>query len=233
MSRRSPGLLVALALCSATLFGGLSSCRGGHFARPPEPEAEPEYRRLRKQDPKTGTVVRSWTVLVYADGHSVKHGKDERWYSNGARLSEASFRYGEPMGELKRWYANGQLRSESSYGPRGELTPMRFWHENGQLSAEGTARHGRREGYWRFWFTDGAPRERGGYVDGERSGLWTLYWEDGSVQSTGRFEAGERVGPWDHHEPGQSFDEEPARPTVKEEAEHSNPFDDLGPELED
>jgi antitoxin component YwqK of YwqJK toxin-antitoxin module len=202
--RRASGLLLAAMACAAIAPLG---CKG---AEPVvvEETVEPQFRRLRLNDRKTGAIVRSWSVLIYPDGRQVKHGKDLRWYPSGARLSEAEYEDGEPAGLLKRWYPNGQLQSESTFDGMGELTPMRFWHENGSSKARGQAVLGRREGYWEHWYASGTPRERGGYIDGVRAGLWTLYHPDGSVQSVGLFEEGERVGSWRHFEPGERRERE-------------------------
>ena len=172
------------------------------------PEPQPEYRRLERKDPGTGNVLQSWVLVVYPDGRAVKHGDERRWYANGARRSEASFRFGEPEGELVYWYETGRRRSEYHYDPEGGPTTMSFWHENGQLAGEGPARRGVRNGLWTFWHEDGKLRERGGYIAGAREGIWTLYYPDGTVRSRGSFAKGERSGPWDHYEPGERFEPE-------------------------
>ncbi|MFT7486825.1 MAG: antitoxin component YwqK of YwqJK toxin-antitoxin module [Candidatus Paceibacteria bacterium] len=161
-----------------------------------------DYRRLRQVDPETGTLVHSWSIVVYPDGHTLKQGKEQRWYPSGARLSEANFHEGELVGEFRRWHANGQLLASSTLDA-GRLCPMKFWHADGTLSAEGLSRQGTREGYWRFWYESGDLREEGGFVSGQRSGLWSLFHEDGSLEATGRFQDGQRVGPWQHFELGQ------------------------------
>lgn len=193
----------------------LAACGTPRYAMPPGAAGageEAEFRRLRTVDPGSGAVIHSWTVLVHPDGRVVKHGREERFFPDGARRSLQTWRDGEPVGDLLRWYESGSVRSVTTFDPGGALTPMRFWHEGGELAAEGPARRGVREGYWRFWYEDGAPRERGGYVDGRRSGLWSHYWPDGSVQATGRYEEDERVGPWRHFEPGEQRDPSEAAP---------------------
>lgn len=169
------------------------------------PVEEPRLERLTRKDRESGILLRSWTVLVYSDGRSVKHGPDRHWYPSGARLSEGSFDHGEPVGDLRRWYESGQLKSESNFDPAGALMPMRFWYENGQLSGSGLARRGHREGLWEFWYENGQAREQGGYIDGERSGRWIFYHSDGSLASRGTFDDGERVGSWQHFEPGERW----------------------------
>lgn len=196
---RRASLLLLLACVPVVTTGACQRARV--VVVPKEPELD--YRRMRKKDPQSGTIIHSWSMAVYPDGHAVKHGKDERWFANGARLSEANYYYGEPVGDFRRWDELGQMRAESSYDVSGKLTPMRFWHANGQLSAEGPGRQGTREGYWTFWYDSGLKREEGGFVDGERSGVWTLYHDDGSVQATGRYEDGDRVGPWRRFERGE------------------------------
>ena len=183
----------------------LAGCAGFRPALPPPATAgeEPEFVRHRTVDPDTGAVLHLWSVRVDPDGRVVKHGREERFHSDGSPSSSATWRDGELVGELRRWHAGGGLRSIAVYDPAGGLAPMAFWHSNGDPAAEGTARRGVREGYWRFWYEGGVLRERGGYVDGRRTGLWTHCWPDGSVQASGRYESDERVGPWRHHEPGE------------------------------
>ncbi|HIG11051.1 MAG: hypothetical protein ABGY71_00670 [bacterium] len=166
--------------------------------RPVLPEAEPILRRLKRKDPRSGEIVRSWSVLVYADGRQLKHGPDLHWYATGGKLSEGRFEYGEPEGVLRRWYANGQMRSECSFQESSEAMEMKFWHENGQLSARGPALRGQRTGAWVFWWPDGNLREEGQYEAGERAGLWTLRYENGALRSRGRYSGGRRIAPWEH-----------------------------------
>ena len=204
------------------LIAGLAGCGGPRFALPPGagPADEAEFRRHRSVDPETGKLIHSWSVLVHPDGRVVKHGREQRFHPDGSLRSEATWRDGAIVGDLRRWYPGGQLRSVTPFDPGGRLGPMRFWHANGDLAAEGTARGGVREGYWRFWYEGGVLREQGGYVNGRRTGLWTQCWPDGSVRATGRYQEDERVGPWQHHEPGQvrSDTEEPwAVPPVVQE----------------
>lgn len=188
------------ALALALILGLAVSC----VSAPPRPvpqDETPTTRRLQRKDPRTGEVVRTWEVLVYPSGRQLKHGIDLRWDPNGTKISEGSFKYGEPDGELRRWYSNGQLRSVCQFSEDGLTSEMKFWHENGQLSATGQAIRGKREGLWTFWFANGRKREEGGYVDSEREGLWMMYHETGGVRSRGRYQGGDRVGPWEHWQP--------------------------------
>jgi len=192
----------ALAVC-ALLASACGAPAAIHDTLPPPPAEVSEVRRITERDPRSGAILREWEVLTLYEGKTVQHGRDLRWYPDGAKLSEASFRHGEPTGSMRRWYANGQLKSECSFDPDGAITPMRFWHENGILAAEGGARSGHREGLWTFWYPSGSKREEGGFVDGERSGLWSIHHVDGSLKSRGHYDDGVRIGPWSHYEEGR------------------------------
>jgi hypothetical protein len=157
---------------------------------PGAPKEEAPHLAVRRMKGEKKSIAREWTVLVTPGHGEVKHGKDQGWYSSGAKEWERAFDHGKPKGTWRRWYENGQLESETEFAGADVERPMRFWHANGQLSAEGMAKDGSRCGTWKFWNEDGTLREQGEYAGSLREGAWTIWSQDGSPPQTLRYQRG-------------------------------------------
>jgi antitoxin component YwqK of YwqJK toxin-antitoxin module len=149
--------------------------------RPPPPG---ELAVRRKVDKETGRVTREWSMLVFKDRPSQKHGTERTYYPSGRPQWEREYREGKPNGAWRSWYEDGNLRSESYFGDPARETQMSFWHPNGQLSMRGPARNGSRSGTWTFWYANGQKAEEGEFVGSMREGRWIAWTKDG----TQRFE---------------------------------------------
>jgi len=80
-----------------------------------------------------------------------------------------------------KYYENGQKKNEISFKdgkPDGLLT---HWYENGQKKGEGSLKDGKPDGLSTNWFENGQKKEEGTYKDGEL--ISKKEWnEDGSVK---------------------------------------------------
>lgn len=133
--------------------------------------AQQQATRLRQTlDPKTGKVLREWSVLPSGS----KHGVERVWRADGSREWEKGWSEGRPSGVWRSWYATGQLRSECFYSGAGVERTLTHWYENGQRRMQGPAIEGVRTGRWQFWFANGALAEEGDYEQGVRKGDWKV-----------------------------------------------------------
>ncbi len=109
-------------------------------------------------------------------------------------LGYAIITYGERDGLWTKWYENGQKVEEGTYkdGERDGLWTK--WYENGQKVEEGTYKDGERDGLWTKWYENGQKVEEGTYKDGERDGLWTKWCENGQKYSEVTYKLGNRQG---------------------------------------
>jgi len=79
-------------------------------------------------------------------------------------------------GLMIKWYENGQKKSEETYknGKRDGLSTL--WFDNGQKKEEGTYKYGEKDGLWTYVYKNPYKKIEGTYKYGEKDGLWT-YWD--------------------------------------------------------
>jgi len=96
-------------------------------------------------------------VIEYVKKNSGKEEiiKIERFYSNGDKELEGSFKNNKKDGLWINWYSNGEKWKEEKFkdGFRdGEFT---VWHENGNKNYKGNYSKGLPSGKWTFWDNNG------------------------------------------------------------------------------
>jgi antitoxin component YwqK of YwqJK toxin-antitoxin module len=73
-------------------------------------------------------------------------------------------------GVAVRYYGNGQKRAEGTYKD-GELDGFStLWYENGQKSEEGTWKDEKRDGLWTDWYENGQKGAEVTWKDGKQIG---------------------------------------------------------------
>ncbi len=156
---------------------------------------------------------REWCVLP--DG--VQHGPSHSYYSEGARLAQATFEHGRLTGAYQEWHPNGRLKLEGHYRsdekdgkfaafyPDGtkkweegwragvQHGPARSWHPNGNAMGDMSFTEGRLHGPARTWYSSGQIQAEGVFVDGARDGEWRAWWEDGRTQKIVEFDHGKEL----------------------------------------
>ena len=97
-------------------------------------------------------------------------------------LGYAIITYGERDGLWTKWYENGQKVEEGTYkdGERDGLWTK--WYENGQKVEEGTYKDGERDGLWTKWYENGQKYSEVTYKLGNRQGLGLYYTESGEIK---------------------------------------------------
>ena len=70
--------------------------------------------------------------------------KDEKYYENGQKEEEGTYKGGKPDGKYTTWYENGQKKSEGTYKVWIKDGLYTEWYETGQKLIEGTYKDGER-----------------------------------------------------------------------------------------
>lgn len=91
------------------------------------------------------------TLRRRPDGALVEHGVFTRWYEDGTKEYEATFRDGQLDGVETAWHANGQKRSEQSYAGGLRHGVRRSWDPQGRLRTEEHYEHDQPAGIWTGW----------------------------------------------------------------------------------
>ncbi|UZO80135.1 hypothetical protein NBT05_14410 [Aquimarina sp. ERC-38] len=117
---------------------------------------------------KTDTITLA--KIPYLEGK--KHGKEERFYHNGARAAVRYFTNGKESGTHKAWWNNGQLEFIHQFDDFGNPTGVqRDWYASGQLAKEFNYIDGKENGTQRIWNVDGKIKANYQVIQGERFGL--------------------------------------------------------------
>ena len=64
-----------------------------------------------------------------------KNGLHTKYYPTSQKMSECTYKDGNPYGKYFEWYENGQLKTEGDWVNEGQLVHI-TWHENGQKESE-------------------------------------------------------------------------------------------------
>ena len=129
-----------------------------------------------------------------------------KFYRNGQKKTETTYKDGEKDGKATEWYENGQKGLEGTYKD-GELDGLEtWWHENGQKKKEGTYKDGEKDGKWTGWHENGQKSAEGTFKDGEPDGLWTRWYENGQKSGEGTFKDGKLIESTEWDEDGNVTD---------------------------
>ena len=80
----------------------------------------------------------------------------------------------ELVKEIK-WYENGQKREEGTFKDGKEDGLWTLWHDNGQKEGEGTFKNGKQDGLWTLWHDNGQKWMETTYKDGRM--IESTYWD--------------------------------------------------------
>ncbi|MBM3436033.1 MAG: hypothetical protein FJY07_07470 [Bacteroidetes bacterium] len=95
------------------------------------------------------------TVKFYTDETRKVVVGEIRYYEDGARKMEGSYKNELRSGQWSYWYSDGQLWSQAVYKMGKENGLRTVWHRNGQKYYEGKSIEDQRKGVWKFWDENG------------------------------------------------------------------------------
>ena len=83
--------------------------------------------------------------------------------------------------KFEKYYENGQKEKEGTYKDGKKDGLWTYWNENGQKKSEVTYKNGELDGLWISWFENGQKKTEGTWKDGNFISVkgWN---EDGSVK---------------------------------------------------
>ena len=104
-----------------------------------------------------------------------------KWYENGQKKGEFTWKDGKVDGTWKWYWSNGTKMKEGNWKDSKLDGLWTEWYENGRKIIKGINKDGRRDGLWTWWYENGQKEGEDNYKDGELiSGKkWN---EDGSVK---------------------------------------------------
>ena len=90
-------------------------------------------------------------------------------------------RDGKHDGLTERWYENGQKEQEGTYKEGKENGLVVLWYENGQKSTERIYKDGKIDGLEMYWYETGQKYREMTYQDGEL--INEIYWTENGLDS--------------------------------------------------
>ena len=94
---------------------------------------------------------------ILEDGKMITY-IDFRWYENGQKKEETTYKDGKPDGLYTARWINGQKREEVTYKDGKEIGVYTVWYENGQKNSEYTYKDGKIISK-KEWNKDGSVKE--------------------------------------------------------------------------
>jgi len=170
-----------------------------------------EERQVTLEFPD-GSPRERFTVVVDAEGRSVRHGGATRWHANGQTAALGGYRQGERQGAWTFHHENGTKRASGRFQSGMQIGRWTYWTEAGRPDAglsgvylidatphaRGSRLHGQRQGRWQFFGTGGSLALEGHYLNDTPDGIWKVFHPDGSLEpelGSGVYRLGIRVGP--------------------------------------
>ena len=123
--------------------------------------------------------------------YKIEKVKFVKYYENGQKKSEETYKNGKLDGLGTYWYENGQMKSKGTTedwrydGLEDGLVTL--WYDNGQKYFEGTYKDGKLDGLGTWWYENGQKEEEGTYKNGEKDGLWYKWYENGQKKQEGTY----------------------------------------------
>lgn len=109
--------------------------------------------------------------LFYEEGESEPFtGKAVRYYTNGQKEEEKSFKDGKKDGLFVGWYENGQKKNEGNFKDAKKNGLWVSWYKNGQKMFETHYKDDKNDGLEVFWLENGQKMSAVNYKDGKRDG---------------------------------------------------------------
>jgi len=154
-----------------------------------EKEPEKDTSSSQAREPIDGST------LVWKNGkpYAPYSGVAVKYYDNGQKYREGTYKDGELDGKATGWYENGQKREEGTLKD-GELDgKFTQWHENGQKMKEGSYKDGKEDGKVTEWYENGQKYSEFNYKDGKEDGKWTEWYENGQKWYEATLKDGELI----------------------------------------
>ncbi|MEZ5084485.1 MAG: hypothetical protein R2750_13730 [Bacteroidales bacterium] len=95
-------------------------------------------------------------VKFYKDESKETLVKETRYWENGHKSMEGTYKNGNRDGKWTAWYIDGTIWSSGEYTDGIENGLKVVYHNTGQKYYEGEIKDDKRIGTWKFWDKDGA-----------------------------------------------------------------------------
>ena len=178
-----------------SLFVGLLIVGCGESSDPSDPSDSSTTREVLED--ATADAV-DWSKLewrnwvMYLQNEEIPFtGRAKRFYKNGQKQREQTYKEGKLDGLDTSWYENGQKQSEGNY-KEGKVDGLyTSWYENGQKKEESNWRDGKLMSA-EVWKPNGekCPVTN---IDEDGNGVWLEYKEDGTESYRYTYKDGELV----------------------------------------
>jgi len=140
---------------------------------------------------------------LYDDGKkkgegNLKDGKmisktERKYYGNGQKRKERTFKNGIENGLRTDWYENGQREIEQTYKDGKGNGLSTYWYESGQKWSQVILKDGRLDGLLTKWYKNGQKELENTLKDGKQDGLLTKWYKNGQKKSEETYKDGEMI----------------------------------------
>ncbi len=114
-----------------------------------------------------------------------------KYYKNGNRKNEITYKNGKPIGPARFYYENGHIREEGEWLIKHWIGEYRYYHDNGNLSYEFYYNaEGKRTGEQNYFYKTGDLMITGKWENGKEKGVVKEYYKDGTVKNEKIFNEG-------------------------------------------
>ena len=121
---------------------------------------------------------------------------DYKYYSNGNRLIEESFKYSYSLEDKvykHTWHNNGNKHTVFNYAGQKLHGLWTIYHENGQKKQELKYNHGKIiDGEYFEWYDNGKKKSKGKYKSNLKNGKW-ISWDENGKKSKIKYKNGKKV----------------------------------------
>lgn len=123
-----------------------------------------------------------------------KEGIWVRYYPNGNKKSEISYKRGRPNGSFKLYYENGNVEEEGEWTNRLYNGAFKRYYEDGTLEQEKTFdANGKAKGKIVYYYPNGKKELEFNSENGKETGVATRYYPNGDVKEVISFENGDAL----------------------------------------
>jgi len=105
-------------------------------------------------------------VARLADGSVIDNGLYIRWFDNGNKEYEATYRHGKLHGVERAWHRNGRLWTENQYQDGRRHGTFLAWDEEGRRRKQEQYRNDQPHGEWVVWDPEGRVKWRAAFENG-------------------------------------------------------------------
>ncbi len=132
------------------------------------------------------------TECTFKNGDN--HGLYQRWYKHGQKAEEGTYKNGKMHGFYKKWYWNGQKMEEFTY-KNCEIHGLYLdWYENGKKKKECTYKNGENHGFYMSWYENGQKAEECTFQNDKIYGIYRSWYENGQKMIECTFQNGKLHG---------------------------------------